>query len=76
MAREKKTRPEVEQVRPYVEGVANNLVDRIYGPTGPAWGTKLTELDVVVAVREALSENMLAQVLERQTATERPVPTA
>lgn len=73
MARQKKTRPEVEQVRPYLEGVAKNLVDRLYGPNGPAWGTKLTELeDVVVAVREALSEKMLAQALERQVEVERP----
>jgi hypothetical protein len=53
--------------------VAKNLVDRLYGPDGPPWGTKLTELeDIVVAVREALSEKMLAQALERQAATERP----
>lgn len=72
MARQKKTRPEVEQVRPYLEGVAKNLVERLYGPDGLSWGTKLTELeDVVVAVREALSEKMLAHALERQAATER-----
>ena len=65
MARNKKSTPEVEKVRSYVEGVAKNLVDRLYGPSGPAWGTKMTELeDVVVAVREALSEEMLAQALE------------
>ena len=77
MARRKQSRPEVDQVRTYLEGVAKNLVDRLYGPTGPAWGTKLTELeDVVVAVREALSEKMLAQALERQAARndQRPEP--
>jgi hypothetical protein len=75
MARHKKGRPEVEQVQGYIEGVAKNLVDRLYGPDGPAWGTKLTELeDVVVAVREALSEKMLAQALERQAATNEQRP--
>src|SRR5216684_917196 len=53
MARQKKSTPEVEKVRPYLEGVAKNLVDRLYGPGGPPWGTKLSELeDVVVAIRE------------------------
>lgn len=77
MARGKQGRPEVEQVRTYIEGVAKNLVDRLYGPDGPAWGTKMTELeDVVVAVREALSEKMLAQALERQAATNEQRPEA
>jgi hypothetical protein len=77
MAKRKPSRPEVEQVRTYIDGVAKNLVDRLYGPNGPAWGTKLTELeDVALAVREALSEKMLAQALERQATTneERPEP--
>jgi hypothetical protein len=73
MARTKKSTPEVEKVRVYVEGVAKSLVDRLYGPNGPAWGTKMTELEnVVVAVREALSEKMLADALQRQAKTERP----
>ena len=71
MARRKKSSAEVDKVQAYLEGVAKNLVDRLYGPQGPVWGTKLTELeDVVVAVREALSEKMLAQALERQAKTE------
>ncbi|HEY6924781.1 MAG TPA: hypothetical protein VI653_15005 [Steroidobacteraceae bacterium] len=73
MARKKKSTPEVEKVRNYVEGVAKSLVDRLYGPEGPPWGTKMTELeDVVVAVREVLSEKMLHQALERQAATAPP----
>jgi hypothetical protein len=75
MAHRKQSRPEVEQVRPYLEGVAKNLVDRLYGASGPVWGTKLTELeDVVLAIREALSEKMLAQALERQAATNEQRP--
>src|ERR1022692_2175303 len=77
MARKKIASPVVEKVQPYLEGVAKNLVDRLYGPNGLPWGTKLTELeDVVIAVRQALSEKMLAEALERQTQTveQRPEP--
>src|SRR5438874_11098638 len=76
MARAKKRSQEVEEVRTYVEGVAKNLADRIWGPKGPQWGTKLTELEnLVVEIREVLSEKMLEQGLERQALTpaeERP----
>lgn len=77
MARTKKVPAAIEPVQAYIEGVAKSLVDRIYGPNGLPWGTKLTELeDVVLAVREVLSEKMLAQALERQaqTAAQRPEP--
>ena len=77
MARARKVPAAIEPVQEYITGVAKHLVDRIYGPKGLPWGTKLTELeDVVIAVREALSEKMLAQALERQaqTAEERPEP--
>ena len=57
MARDKKRSPEVEEVRAYVEGVAKNLADRLWGPKGPPWGTKLSQLeDLVVDIREVLSE--------------------
>ena len=76
MARAKQRPPQVEKVRPYVEGVAKNLIDRLYGPEGPAWGTKLTEIeDLFVAIREALSEKMLAEALARQAAAQAHGPT-
>ena len=77
MARQKKVVAVIEPVAAYIEGVAKSLVDRIYGPQGLPWGTKLTELeDVVLAVRQALSEKMLEQALQRQaqTAEQRPEP--
>ena len=76
MARAKKRPSRVEEVRPYVEGVAKNLIDKLYGPDGPAWGTKLTELeDLVVALRDVLGEKMLAEALARQAAARAKGPT-
>jgi hypothetical protein len=67
MPRFKKRTPEVENVRAYVEGVAKNLCDKLYGPDGPVWGTKLTEIeDVCLDIREILTEQMLAESLRRQ----------
>lgn len=77
MARAKKATQEVDKVRSYLEGVAKNLVDRLYGPDGLPWGTKLAELeDVVLAVREVMSESMLRQALERQAASVQRRPAA
>ena len=71
MARAKKRTPKVEEVRPYVEGVAKNLIDKLYGPDGPPWGTRLTEIeDLILAVREVLSERMVADALARQAAAQ------
>ena len=69
MARAKKATAKVEEVRPYVEGVAKNLVDKLYGPAGLPWGVPLTELeDVCLGIRAALTEKMLDVALERQAA--------
>jgi hypothetical protein len=74
MARGKKRTSQVEELRPYVEGVAKNLVEKLYGPKGPAWGTKLTEIeDVLLEIREVLTEKMLHLTLSQQAAdAERP----
>src|SRR5262245_42908036 len=77
MARAQKRTPQVEEVRPYVEGVVKNLIDQLYGPDGPAWGTKLTEIaDLFIAIREVLGEKLLADALARQAAAQanRPTP--
>jgi hypothetical protein len=77
MARTKQRTPQVEEVRPYVEGVAKNLIDKLYGPDGPAWGTKLSAIeDLFVAIREVLSEKMLADALARQAAAHPQGPPA
>jgi len=77
MARAQKRTAKVEEWRPYVEGLAKNLVDKLYGPKGPAWGTPLTEIaDVLREIREALTEKMRALTLAQQAAgaDERPQP--
>jgi hypothetical protein len=56
-----------DPVRPYLEGVAKSLVDRLYGANGPAWGTKLSTIeDTIAAIRHVLSEKMLDEALQRQ----------
>lgn len=67
MAQPKKRTPEVDKVRPYVEGVAKSLIDKLYGPDGPPWGTSLTDLeDVLLEVRQLLSQRMLDVAVARQ----------
>jgi NADH pyrophosphatase NudC (nudix superfamily) len=67
MARSTKRSAKAEQVRAYVEGVAKNLVDKLYGPDGPPWGTTLTDIeDLLLEVREVLTEQMLDLTLTRQ----------
>ncbi len=66
-----------DPVRPYLEGVAKSLVDRLYGDKGPAWGTKLSAIeDTIQAIRHVLSEKMPDEALQRQadTVDERPIP--
>ena len=69
MARKQKRTKEVDNVRTYLEGVAKNLADKLYGPQGPVWGTKLTEIeDLCLDIREVLSEELLNLALKRQAA--------
>jgi len=70
MARRSKTpssNPHVEALRPYLEGVAKKLADDLFGPHGPAWGTRLTEReDIALQARTIVSEKLLELGLERQ----------
>jgi uncharacterized protein YbaR (Trm112 family) len=69
MARKQKRTKEVDNVRSYLEGVAKNLSDKLYGPQGPAWGTKLSDIEALcLDIREVLSEELLNLALERQAA--------
>jgi len=76
MASVKSTSSKIEAAQPYLEGVAKNLVDRIWGPSGPLWGTKLTEMeDVMIALQQVILEKMLQLALQRQVAEETVRPT-
>lgn len=58
----------VNELRPVLEGVAKNLADRLWGPNGPSWGTRLSTLeDLVVEIRQVISEKMLHEALQRQS---------
>lgn len=75
MARYNISTAAADPVRPYLEGVAKSLVDRLYGAKGPAWGTQLTAIEETLqAVRQVLTEKMLDEALQRQanTVDERP----
>lgn len=70
MAKTKKTSPLVDNNRLFLQGVAKNLIDRIYGPNGPPWGTKFLELeDLIVELGKAFQKSMLDQALARQAGT-------
>ena len=77
MAATKQRTPLVEEVRPYVEGVAKNLVEKLYGPEGPPWGTKLSQIEhLLLDLRDVLTEKILAAALARQAATHQQRPPA
>ena len=77
MATAKKRTPLVEEVRPYLEGVAKNLVEKLYGPDGPPWGTRLSEIEqLLLELRDVLTEKALAEALARQAATHPQRPPA
>ena len=64
MAFTRHSHPAVDEVQPYLHGVAKHLVDQIWGPNGHAWGTKFSEIeDLVVAVQQVLSKRLLLELL-------------
>jgi len=66
-----------DPVRPYLEGVAKSLVDRLYGDKGqPGAPHSVPSRTPSKAVRHVLSEKMLDEALQRQanTVDERPEP--
>jgi hypothetical protein len=70
MARSPASNPQIETLRHYLEGVAKKLADDLWGPQGPAWGTRLTEMeDLALAARDILTQRFLQLGLERQAQT-------
>ena len=67
MAWKQKARPEVTDQGVFLEGVAKNLADKLYGPSGPPPGTTFAELEeVAVQLGQAISREILNRSLARQ----------
>ena len=50
-----------------LQGVAKQLIHRVYGLEGMPWGTKFADLEeLAVQLGQAVSENMIDQALARQ----------
>lgn len=68
MARSRSSKVKVEAFRNYIEGVAKKLADDLWGPQGPPWGTRLTEMeDIALEARDILTEKFLQVGLARQS---------
>jgi hypothetical protein len=77
MARATRRNPQAEPVQAYLEGVAKNLIDKLYGPDGPPWGTSLTQIeDLILDIRQRLTKAMVEQALQRQAAAHDQRPPA
>jgi hypothetical protein len=74
MAFKKTAAPPMAELENLINGVAKNIVDKVYGPQGPVWGTQFSDLEeVAVQVGRAISRQMLDQALQRQAAEAAPV---
>jgi hypothetical protein len=70
MATVEKTASEVHQCRCLLEGMAKNLVDRLYGPTGLPWGVSFAELERLAGqLAQCLRQRFLHLALARQADT-------
>ena len=73
MAFKKLVAPTVSELQNLIGGVAKNIVEKVYGPQGPAWGTQFSEIeDLAVQVGQTLSRQLLDQALQRQAAETAP----
>jgi hypothetical protein len=60
-------------LRPVLQAAAKNLLHHLYGPEGPAWGTRFAEMEQVVKqLSNYLGTELLQQALQRQA--NQPVP--
>ena len=69
MARKTVLRPEIAAQKPYLEGVAKNLADKLYGPAGPPRGTQFVDLEeLAVQLSRVMAQELINRSLERQAA--------
>jgi hypothetical protein len=67
MAQEGQSTADIACVRGYLTGVAKYLAGKLYGPTGPVWGTSLTQIeDVLSAIQQQLAADFFALALDLQ----------
>ena len=60
-------------LRPVLLATANNLLNHLYGPQGPPWGTSFADLEeLMVQLSDTLSSELLHLALQRPA--EQPVP--
>jgi hypothetical protein len=75
MATVEKTASEVHPCRFLLEGMAKNLVDRLYGPAGLPWGVSFAELEGLAGqLAQCLRQRFLHLALARQADTFRAAP--
>jgi hypothetical protein len=72
------TRPiattQVDELSHLIEGVAKNFAERVYGPQGPAWGTRFADIEeLALQIGQAVSRQMCEQAVQRQAARSVPV---
>jgi len=64
MARKRVARPELASQQTYLEGVAKNLADQLYGPNGPPRGTRFADLEeLAVQLGQTMSRELLNRAL-------------
>ena len=67
MATAEKASREVEECRCLLQGMAKNLVDRLYGPEGPPWSTSFCCLeDIALRLADRFRKGFLDLALARQ----------
>jgi len=67
MATAEKASREVDECRCLLAGMAKNLVDRLYGPEGPPWGTPLSAVeDIALRLADRFRKGFLDLALTRQ----------
>src|ERR1700719_1022992 len=70
MATQEKSPQQVEKCRCLLQGFAKNLADRLYGPSGPAWGTSFSDIERTAGLlARTLQKYFLDLALSRQAAS-------
>jgi NADH pyrophosphatase NudC (nudix superfamily) len=57
----------IDQVRLSLEGTAKNALHKLFGPDGPAWGTRFEDLEeLAVQIGNIVARQLLQQSLQAQ----------